>query len=161
MKIFRKEESMTGDRITSVFGLLCALLVIRGGVALDVGGLHQPGPGFFPVFGAILLGVFSIIHFVRSLKAPSGKGRKGKGEKENFMYVVYIFVGLLVYTLILDWLGFIFCTFLLVAILLKAFARQGWWKVMVTAAVASSASYFIFVVLLKSPLPKGLLEIIL
>jgi len=75
--------------------------------------------------------------------------------------VVYIFVGLLVYTLILDWFGFILCTFLLLTILLKVFARQKWWKVLTTAGVASSASYIIFAVLLKSPLPKGILEIFL
>jgi putative tricarboxylic transport membrane protein len=153
---------MTGDRISSLFGLLCALYIVMEGVALDVGGLHQPGPGFFPVFGGILLGVFSIIHFVRSMRAPSvRKGRKGEGDKENPVYVIFIFVGLLVYTFILDWVGFILCTFLLLAILLKAFDRQQWWKVLVTAGVASCASYVVFAVLLKSPLPKGILEIFL
>lgn len=153
---------MTGDRISSLFGLLCALYIGKEGIALDVGGLHQPGPGFFPVFGGILLGFFSILLLVRSVGARSRKrGPRGEGEKGNLMYVVYIFTGLLVYTFILDWLGFILCTFLLLAIMLKAFDRQKWWKVLVTAGVASCASYVVFAVLLKSPLPKGILQIFL
>jgi len=153
---------VTGDRISSLFGLLCAFYVGKEGVALDVGGLHQPGPGFFPLFGGIFLGFFSILLLVRSAGARSRKRRpRGEGEEGNLWYVVYIFVGLLVYTLILDWFGFILCTFLLLTILLKVFARQKWWKVLTTAGVASSASYIIFAVLLKSPLPKGILEIFL
>lgn len=153
---------MTGDRISSLFGLLFALYILKESFELDVGGLHQPGPGFFSLFGGILLGVFSIILFVRSiLSQPGRKDRKAEGEEENPRFVIYVFVGLLAYTFIFEWLGFILSTFLLVALLLGFFDSQKWWKVLLTAAVASSSSYVIFSVLLKSELPKGILEIFL
>ncbi len=153
---------MKGDRLSGLSSLLVSIYIVSEGVALDVGGLHQPGPGFFPLFGGILLGTFSIILLLRSTVSRFGE-KRGKKEvgKEHVMSVVCIFIGLLVYTFILDWLGFILCTFLLLAILLKVFDRQKWWKVLVTAGVASSASYIIFAVLLKSPLPRGILEIFL
>jgi putative tricarboxylic transport membrane protein len=153
---------VTGDRISSLFGLLFALYILKESFGLDVGRLHQPGPGFFSLFGGILLGVFSIILFVRSLlPRPRRKDRKAEGEEENPRFVIYVFVGLLVYTFIFEWLGFILSTFLLVALLLVFFDSQKWWKVLLTAAVASSSSYIIFSVLLKSELPKGILEIFL
>ena len=153
---------MRGDILSGLFSLFVSIYIVREGVSLDVGGLHQPGPGFFPLFGGILLGIFSIALLLRSTVSRSEqKGGKKEVGKENLMSVVYIFIGLLVYTFILDWLGFILCTFLLLAILLKVFDRQEWWKVLVTAGIASSASYIIFAVLLKSPLPRGILEIFL
>ncbi|OGP59476.1 MAG: hypothetical protein A2162_12680 [Deltaproteobacteria bacterium RBG_13_52_11b] len=153
---------VTGDRISSLFGFFFALYILREGFGLDVGGLHQPGPGFFPVFGGVLLGVFSSILFVRSLSSqPRGEGRKGEGAKGNFMLVIYIFAGLLGYGFVLEWLGFILSTFLLVALLLRCFDPQKWWRVLVTAGILSSSSYIIFSVFLNSALPKGILEIFL
>jgi len=153
---------VTGDRVSSLFGLLFAFYILKESFDLDVGGLHQPGPGFFSLFGGILLGVFSAILFFRSLVSRAGKkDRKAKGKEENLRFVFYIFVGLLVYTFTFEWLGFILSTFLLVVILLKFFDPQNWWKLVLTAGVASLSTYIIFAVLLKSELPKGILEIFL
>ena len=153
---------VTGDRVSSLFGLLFALYILKESFDLDVGGLHQPGPGFFSLFGGIFLGVFSAILFFRSLVSQARKkDRKAKGQEENLRFVFYVFAGLLVYAFVLEWLGFILSTFLLVVILLRFFDPQKWWKLLLTAGVASVSTYVIFAVLLRSELPKGILEILL
>jgi putative tricarboxylic transport membrane protein len=150
---------VTGDRISSLFGFFFALYILKQGFGLEMGGLHQPGPGFFPVFGGVFLGIFSMVLFVRSLLSqPGKKGREAEGEKDNPRFVLYVFIGLMLYAFIFEWLGFILSTFLLAAFFLGFFDPQKWWKLLLTAAVASSSSYIIFSVLLKSDLPKGILE---
>jgi cobalamin synthase len=158
----RRERKMMGDRITGLFGLLFALYVLMGSLRLDVGGLHQPGPGFFSFFGGILLAVFSAILLVRSMltKGEDG-GKKKKGEEENPKAVIFVVIALVIYGMVLEFLGFVLCTFFLVILLMCLFDRKKWWVVLFTAACISFGSYVVFNMLLKSDMPVGILEGIL
>jgi putative tricarboxylic transport membrane protein len=127
---------------------------------LDVGGVRQPGPGFFSMLGAILLTGLSAILFLRSVFGKSERGeRKKQGQKENLRTVAYLFGILLAYATLFEWLGFVLCTFLLVVFLFRMFDRKPWWAMLVTGAAISSATYVVFSILLQSELPEGVLGI--
>jgi putative tricarboxylic transport membrane protein len=81
-----------------------------------------------------------------------------RGEEERPWLVVYALAGILVYALIFEWLGFILSTFLLVTFLLRLLNPRTWWTTLLTAGVISLSAYAVFDVLLKSGLPKGVLE---
>jgi putative tricarboxylic transport membrane protein len=156
---FVKEGTLKGDRSSSVFGLLFGGYVVTEGFRLGLGGLHQPGPGFFPAVAGIFLIFLSAFLFFRSVLPTSrAMGRMARGEEERPWLVVYALAGILVYALIFEWLGFILSTFLLVTFLLRLLNPRKWWTTLLTAGVISLSAYAVFDVLLKSGLPKGVLE---
>jgi len=65
---------------------------------------------------------------------------------------------MIAYAFALNLLGFLFCTFLLVAFYLKVIAARGWLVTLSFAAMVALASHFLFDVLLKADLPRGLLS---
>jgi len=150
---------MRGDRIAGLFGFVFAIYILIQSVKLDLGGVHQPGPGFFSFFGGTLLAVFSLILLIQSvLTRGKGAGKKTEGGKENPRAVVFCVIAIVVFGLILETLGFVVCTFLLVILLLWLFDRRKWWAVLFTAGCVSLGIYVVFNVLLKSDLPVGILE---
>jgi len=156
---FVKEGTLKGDRSSSVFGLLFGGYVVTEGFRLGLGGLHQPGPGFFPaVAGMFLIFLSAFLLFRSVLPTSRAMGRMARGEEERPWLVVYALAGILVYALIFEWLGFILSTFLLVTFLLRLLNPRKWWTTLLTAGVISLSAYAVFDVLLKSGLPKGVLE---
>jgi len=72
--------------------------------------------------------------------------------------VLYVIAGMTAYAFLLDLLGFLFCTFLLVAFYLKVIAARRWPVTLSFAAAVALASHFFFDVLLKAEMPRGLLS---
>ena len=72
--------------------------------------------------------------------------------------VLYVIAGMTAYAFLLDLLGFLFCTFLLVAFYLKVIAARRWPATLSFAAAVALASHFFFDVLLKAEMPRGLLS---
>jgi len=56
---------MPRDLVSGLFWLAVAIFAAVQGLALKLGSLHQPGPGFFPFWGGVVLGLLS-----RSCAAP-------------------------------------------------------------------------------------------
>ncbi|MFC1815723.1 tripartite tricarboxylate transporter TctB family protein [Thermodesulfobacteriota bacterium] len=151
---------MNGDRLSSLFLLLFGLFISKESFKLDIGDLHQPGPGFFLLFGGILLVGFSTILMLQSFLATLEKTEsKAPEEKQNFRAVVYCVISLIVYALLFDWMGYILCTFFLVIFLQMLFDHKKWLGMLFTAGIVSLASYIIFAFLIKSELPTGILGV--
>jgi putative tricarboxylic transport membrane protein len=152
---------MDGNGISALFCLLVALYVMWKGVELGFGGFHEPGAGFFPIFGGLILLVTSTALMIQSFlsKLRTGERETHKGNEVNIALVAYTCVCLIVYSLIFEWLGFIISTFLLGMFLLRVMEHKKWWVHLLTSATVSLATYVIFNSFLKSELPKGILEI--
>lgn len=153
---------MDGNRMSALFSLLFAIYILQGSVKLDVGSMHQPGPGFFPLFGGIILLVFSTTVLLQSILGKSRSVKsKTPDEGKNIRVIAYASISLLIYTLIFEWLGFVLSTFLLLAFLLRILEHKKWWVELLTAGIISSSAYIIFNYFLKSQLPSGILETLL
>ncbi|MFC1817270.1 tripartite tricarboxylate transporter TctB family protein [Thermodesulfobacteriota bacterium] len=149
---------MIGDRISGFFWFLFGLFILKESFRLKTGVLSQPGPGFFSLLGGILLLVCTTILFLQSILFKSrAVDSKEQGEKKNHQVLIYLFVALLAYALLFEFLGFILCTFFIVLLIFGLFEHKKWWSMLITAALVSLASYTIFTFLLKSELPKGVL----
>jgi hypothetical protein len=89
--------------------------------------------------------------------------RKGSPEENSepdlgeVRPVFYVIAGMIAYAFLLNFLGFLFCTFLLVAFYLKVIAARGWLVTLSFAAAVALTSHVFFDVLLKAELPRGLL----
>ncbi len=150
---------MKWDSISGLLGMAVGIFISVKSFELGVGGLHQPGAGFFPLVGGILLTAFSVILLVQSIsvkvKSTGAATQDGGG---NPRLAVYAFCAVVVYALVFEPLGYILSTFFLVIFLLRIVTPKKWWITVVTSAIISLASYFIFTVLLHSELPEGILS---
>ncbi len=76
---------------------------------------------------------------------------------KSLIKVSPVLILLVLYAVLLDTLGFLIVTFLLIFLLLEVIYRRKWWVGLITALAGSLGSYLIFQVWLQSQLPKGLL----
>ena len=59
------------------------------------------------------------------------------------------------YTFLLDFLGYLICTFLLVLFMLRATDPQRWTVALSMALLTAVGSYVVFAIWLSVPLPRG------
>lgn len=142
--------------IANVFWLVLSVAVCLESWRLDVGGLHTPGPGFLPFYAAILLGVLALISLIQTLKKTEGPATGIWGGVRWFK-LVFMLASLFIYVLLLNLLGFVLATFLLLLVLFRVIEPYGWKMVLISSLLTITGTYFFFVVLLESRLPRGLL----
>jgi putative tricarboxylic transport membrane protein len=142
---------MSKDLASALFWLAIAIFVsLEGFAKLKLGTLRQPGPGFFPFWGAVILGTLSLILLARSLRSR---------ERLNFGAVrwsalVLALAALLIYLLFLETLGFVIVTFCFLLLLFR-FGEIGWIKSAASSIVATSLAYALFQLWLRVQLPRG------
>jgi putative tricarboxylic transport membrane protein len=144
--------------VSSLCWVIIGALISVGSVSLGLGSLRRPGPGMFHfiIGGAIML--LSAAHMgvefhkesdnVKIWPHPGGVKR-----------VISIFLILIFYAIALEHLGFILCTFVFLAAILKIVVRKRWGYVVLVGSSVSIFTYIIFKIGLEVNLPKGLLGI--
>jgi putative tricarboxylic transport membrane protein len=125
---------------------------IEGFTQLKLGSLRQPGPGFFPFWGGLALGILSLILLARSLKSRERLG----SIVIPWPALLLVLGALLAYLLFLETLGFVTVTFLFLLLLFR-FGKTGWIKSGGWALIATSVVYLVFKFWLQVQLPRGLL----
>ena len=144
------------DIYSALFMLLFSIYIAMTSTTLELGTLGRPGPGFFPFGGAMIVGINAIIILSKAL-SKRGPARLGEAEKTRWWNVAFVLGAIVVFTLLVNTLGFILCTFLMFVFFLRVVTSQRWPKTMIVAFCAAIGSYIIFDVLLNAPLPKGFL----
>jgi len=144
MKRIRSE--ITG----SVFWIAVGVFFAIGGVKLNIGTLHNPGPGFFPLIMALTLIVFSLFTLVKGLIGPI-KPLSKIPWKRNALATASVFF----YGLILEWMGFLPSTFILMSILFGLLIKgeRKWRRVFLYSAGTALFTWLTFSVALKVPFP--------
>ena len=137
---------------------LAGFILLEAG-KLSFGSMRVPRTAFFPVILATLLLILSLILLGQALRgAPTGRGRE-RIEAEGWYRIGATLVTLVGFALVLERLGFLLSTFLLMVLLLRAIEPQAWPKVIAVALVTALVAYAIFGWLLGIPLPAGVLGI--
>lgn len=142
--------------IVNIFWLVLSAAVCLESRSLKVGGLHTPGPGFLPFYTAILLGVLALISLVQTWRVAKGPASEIWGSVRWFKLGLML-ASLFVYILLFSYLGFILATFLLLLVLFRVIEPYGWKMVLISSVLTIAGTYFFFVVLLESRLPRGFL----
>lgn len=141
------------DRWTGLFFVLFSTYICVESLRLGLGTFHRPGAGFISFYCGIVLGVLSLIllclGFLRNVEEEASLG--------NWRRILLLLVAILVFTLLLEKLGFLPSTFLLILLVLKGVERRGWGFSLGVALLVAVASYVVFNTLLKADLPAGLL----
>jgi hypothetical protein len=138
------------DLVSGLFWLAVAGFAIVQGVALQLGTLSRPGPGFFPFWGGVVLGGLALVLLATSL------GRRATIELSGLRSrrLLVVVVALLGYVVLLEPLGFGTVTFLFLLLLFRL-ERRGWMVSAVAALGGAAASYALFQLWLKTQLPVG------
>jgi len=136
--------------------LFFAVFIVVESFRLPLGSWRDPGAGFLPLWSGILLALLALIDYGQSRREEESPGEKGEahgGGSRKFLWVVAALFG---YAVLLEILGFILTTFLLLLILLRAGEPQRWAMALGGSVAASLLSYLLFEVWLKTQLPKGI-----
>jgi putative tricarboxylic transport membrane protein len=142
------------DVYSSVFWLVFSIYIAVESYRLGLGKWDEPGPGYFPFGAALLFGCMAFVVFVRSLSIrPVSK--TDAGQRYRWQNVILVLIAMVLYTLLLDSIGFVLCTFLIVVFFVKIVALRRWTSSIMMALCMSIGAYLLFSFFLKAPLPKG------
>ena len=142
---------MSKDLASSLFWLAIAIFFsLEGFINLKLGSLRSPGPGFFPFWGGVVLGLLSLVLLLSSLK-NMGTLSLSVLKSSKLLLVTG---ALLAYLLLLETFGFMTITFLFLFFLFRMEYR-GWVFSAVTALIGAVSSYALFQLWLKTQLPAG------
>jgi putative tricarboxylic transport membrane protein len=144
------------DRISGIFWLVFAVVVIIESYRLGLGTLHQPGPGFLFFWAAIMLGIMALGILMRAgVNKPSRESQILNLRKLNIGKVILVLASLFLYSLLMEKLGFILTTVMLFIFLLGVVEKKKWLFTIFTSVIVTALTYVVFEIWLKSQLPKG------
>jgi putative tricarboxylic transport membrane protein len=143
------------DLWTGLFLMIFSGAVIREALDLEVGTPTNPGSGFM-IFGtAVVLGVLALLQF---LKALVSRAQADRAPEEIHRWRIVAVIGAnILYIVLLEPVGFLLCTFLLLSFLFQVYEKGEWAWAIGGAAATSLLTYAIFSRLLQLNLPKGLI----
>lgn len=150
----RKISSIEGIFWVSI-GIAICLLSVR----LDLGSFHQPGPGFVAFLSGLFVagtgGIMILSKIIR--RSDRGASDSSQFRMPSWGRLLYTMGLLLLYIILIEPIGFILATLLLMFGLLLDLKKKNFgWSLLFAAGIAVT-SYLVFEVWLRCQLPKGVL----
>ena len=144
-------------RLVPLVILVASGIYLTQAMKLPLGTAAKPGAGFYPVAVAVFACVVALVAGARAFLSPQAvlaeeiseaadpaRGRRVAGA-----------VGALVaFCLTLPWIGYPIAAFGFVSVVLWGLGGR-WQAALLTGALSSAGSYYLFGVLLDVPLPRG------
>jgi putative tricarboxylic transport membrane protein len=145
------------DMITGVVLLVLAGYVIYEAALMPPSGTFGPGSGFFPFWLGIILAGLSLILVVGAALRPTDRNDVSPFPPRKALFAVTkVLGGLVIFTLLMEMLGFIANTFVFVVYLMKVVQRERWWLTLLIAVVTTACIYIVFKILLGISLPRNM-----
>jgi len=145
------------DFYTGLFWFLFSLVTCIEAHRLNLGDIHQPGPGFFPFWTGIIMAILSLIVLFQSIREKESKDSMVQDEPFGSWNIVVVLAVLTIYFLSLEKVGFLLNTFLFIGIMLKLIYFQSWRTTILGALGTAIAAQLLFNVLLNAQIPSGIL----
>ena len=143
------------DRVVGISAFGAGILLALTGWRLDPGTSKLPGPGFFPLLIALTMGGLGICLFLY----PGRVEKPLRTEGSHWGLLSIALLSIIAYAALLNPLGYLLSTFGFLVVQLRWVEKRGWFTAVATAAPAAGISLLLFRVLLKVPLPVGLLPL--
>ncbi|HLF48542.1 MAG TPA: tripartite tricarboxylate transporter TctB family protein [Methylomirabilota bacterium] len=149
---------MTIARLVPLVILAAFGFYLTQAVKLPLGTVAKPGAGFYPVAVAVFACVVALVAGARVFlsppavrpEAPSG----GATDPARRRRVAGAVGALVAFCLTLPWIGYPIAAFGFVSVVLWGLGGR-WQAALLTGALGSAGSYYLFGVLLDVPLPRG------
>jgi putative tricarboxylic transport membrane protein len=148
------------DRYSASFWFLLCVFLAYESYKLGMGSLHEPGPGFVFFWTTVVVGLLSLTVVIRSFVGKTTEEEKGSSPplKGGTKKVVFVLIALFLYAVLLEWVGFIIVTLLLMIFLMRVVEKKPWWLTLVAGVTITGVAYLVFETALQSHLPQGVLE---
>lgn len=151
---------MKPDLISGLFWLFFGVALCIWSSTYEIGTATQPKTGFMPLALGVLLIGFSLVLIVGAIRSRAeAHWRQVAMFTGNWKKAVWTLVVLLVTGLFFERVGYLI-TFLFMSLVLMLIAGLRSWKRLTLIAFCTALGIYIcFVLLLKQPLPTGLLGV--
>ena len=152
------EKSKSYNRISGLFFLAVAVFFSIYARSVEIGTWNEPGPGFLPFWGGMVLAGMSLAMLLRTFrgKLPAITGSFFP-RQDSWKRVTATFLALIAYNLLLHHLGFTLVTFLFLGFLVRFIFPQSWARTVTVAVLGALGARILFVNFLETQLPKGFL----
>jgi putative tricarboxylic transport membrane protein len=149
-----------GDRYSASFWFLLCVFLSYQSYKLGMGSLHEPGPGFVFFWTTVVVELLSLTVVIRSFIGKTKEEEKEGSPpvKGGVKKVIFVLIALFLYAVLLEWVGFIIVTLLLMIFLLRVVEKKPWWLTLVAGMTITGVAYLVFETALQSHLPQGVLE---
>lgn len=146
------------EMIAGVVLLLLSGLVIFGALQMPPPASFGPGAGFLPFWLGVLLAVLATILFVSAWRSQATMQDSEPlfPGKQALFAITLVLVGLAVYILLIDVLGYVVDTFLFIVFLVRVVERESWPLTLKLAVAATAGLFIIFHILLGITLPSNM-----
>ncbi|MCF8475683.1 MAG: tripartite tricarboxylate transporter TctB family protein [Pseudolabrys sp.] len=144
---------MRADHVAGTFFVGVGLSVIALSGDLPFGQLSMPGAGFLPVLVAGLIILLAASLFVRANESPSFTEIKWDDARHALQVIAITGVAVSFYI----YLGYIITMFAMMLALLVMIERKNILRAAAYSAGVAVVTYIVFVRVLQSPLPPGIL----
>jgi len=129
-------------------------LYFGGALTYPVGTMAQPGPGLYPLFVGSLLIIASVGVFTTTLLEPSTKPMEFPRGRDLWR-LLSITAVMIVYAVALPIIGHLLAAAIVSFGVLQAMGLRSWYLKIGLTVFLSLGSFYLFDILLKVPLPRG------
>ena len=144
-----------GERVMGAGAALVGLVAIAESLRLTEDTLTGgPGTRFLPLSLGLIIAVLGGAIALRPARGRAAEAPAGPGGR---LRLAGSLVGLVLYALAFERLGFLVSTSMFVALLLVFYGERRWPVVLAVAVGAAGATYAVFAWWLGVPLPRGIL----
>jgi putative tricarboxylic transport membrane protein len=140
------------DVVVAALALALGAAAVFESAKLPLGTVRNPGQGFFPWWTSAVIVLLALVLLTQGLASRPSAAQEKTGRVAK---VASLLVALAAYTFLLDPLGYLLCTFLLVLFMLRATDLHRWPVALSMAAITAISSYVVFAIWLSVPLPRG------
>jgi putative tricarboxylic transport membrane protein len=148
-------------RISSLFLIGFSVFICFLSLDLGIGNPKKPGPGAMPFLASILVFSLSLLVLIIERETPKEEDDKLRRLTEggNLLKIVIFVVMLIGYTFLINIIGFLITSFVLVFGMLSITEGKKWHKNMLIAAIMVVTTFLVFNKLLGVHLPSGVFRI--
>jgi putative tricarboxylic transport membrane protein len=146
-------------RVEQIISLSLALMgtaIAFGGVKLGLGKVSMPGPGFFPLVAGLALTVFAGIVLWDTMRKSRKAEIAGNWRNVRWRHILLTFFSLLAYSNLIEALGFIVSTVLVLMVLFRSYESEKWLFTILKSVLTSTVFYVFFEKIFQLNLPQGI-----
>ncbi len=146
------------NRAAAIFFLVVGVFFALYARSVEIGSWNEPGPGFLPFWGGLVLTAMSIALLLRTFwgKLPPIT-QSFFPRPDSWKRVAATFAALVAYNLLLNPLGFTLTTLFFIGFLVRFIFPQTWTRTLVVALLGALAARLLFINFLETQLPRGFL----
>ncbi len=141
----------------NLFWVLFSVITCVEAYRLNLGTVHEPGPGFFPFGAGFIMLILSLAALLQSRAKKQKVEETSRQETFRWWNILIILAAITAYALSLEKIGFLINSFLFMCLLLKVVEPQTWKTAIIGGLITAVAANLIFNVIFQAQIPSGVL----